>query len=35
MKDDLNVDSPNHGNLEDWAKQGVLLLNATLTCKST
>lgn len=34
MKDDLNVDSPNHGNLEDWAKQGVLLLNATLTVRA-
>ena len=22
---------PNHGNLEKWAKQGILLLNATLT----
>ncbi|MEZ2335494.1 uracil-DNA glycosylase [Mucilaginibacter sp. RCC_168] len=25
---------PNHGNLEDWAKQGVLLLNATLTVRA-
>ncbi|MCK9578010.1 uracil-DNA glycosylase [bacterium] len=25
---------PNHGNLGDWAKQGVLLLNATLTVRS-
>ncbi len=24
----------NHGNLESWAKQGVLLLNATLTVRS-
>ncbi|ALL26090.1 uracil-DNA glycosylase [Canid alphaherpesvirus 1] len=24
---------PNHGYLEDWAKQGVLLLNTTLTVK--
>lgn len=24
---------PDHGNLEKWAKQGVLLLNATLTVK--
>ena len=23
--------TPDHGNLERWAKQGVLLLNATLT----
>lgn len=25
---------PNHGNLEPWAKQGVLLLNATLTVRA-
>jgi uracil-DNA glycosylase len=25
---------PNHGNLEEWAKQGVLLLNATLTVRA-
>jgi uracil-DNA glycosylase len=25
---------PGHGNLEDWAKQGVLLLNATLTVRA-
>lgn len=24
---------PNHGNLEEWAKQGILLLNSTLTVK--
>ncbi len=28
---DLNKDIPESGNLEHWAKQGVLLLNATLT----
>ena len=26
---------PNHGNLEEWAKQGVLLLNATLTVRAS
>ena len=31
IKTDLNLDPPNHGNLEQWAKQGVLLLNASLT----
>ncbi len=31
IKDDLGIDPPNHGNLEHWAKQGVLLLNASLT----
>jgi DNA polymerase, archaea type len=30
LKNDLNVERTN-GNLEDWAKQGVLLLNSTLT----
>jgi uracil-DNA glycosylase len=30
LKADLNVDR-NKGNLEDWAKQGVLLLNTALT----
>jgi uracil-DNA glycosylase len=25
---------PNHGNLEHWARQGVLLLNATLTVRA-
>ena len=28
---DLGTGRPNSGNLERWAKQGVLLLNATLT----
>ena len=31
MKTDLGFNPPNHGNLEKWAKQGVLLLNASLT----
>ena len=31
LKSDLNIDAPLHGNLESWAKQGVLLLNAVLT----
>jgi uracil-DNA glycosylase len=31
IKDDLGIAPPNHGNLEKWAKQGVLLLNASLT----
>ena len=31
IKTDVGIDPPNHGNLEKWAKQGVLLLNASLT----
>lgn len=31
LKTDLGIDAPDHGNLENWAKQGVLLLNTSLT----
>jgi uracil-DNA glycosylase len=31
---DVGVPVPNHGNLEPWARQGVLLLNATLTVRA-
>ncbi len=34
INDDLHVEIPLSGNLERWAKQGVLLLNATLTVKA-
>jgi uracil-DNA glycosylase len=34
IKDDLGRDFPNTGNLERWANQGVLLLNATLTVRA-
>jgi uracil-DNA glycosylase len=30
---DLGINKPNHGCLLKWAKQGVLLLNATLTVR--
>ena len=30
---DLGLPVPNHGNLEAWARQGVLLLNTTLTVR--
>lgn len=35
LKHDLNIDIPRHGNLEGWARQGVLLLNATLTVRAS
>lgn len=31
--DDVGIAEPNHGNLEHWAKQGVLLLNTVLTVR--
>lgn len=31
---DLRIPVPTHGNLEKWAEQGVLLLNATLTVRA-
>ena len=31
LRNDLGIEPPEHGNLEAWAHQGVLLLNATLT----
>ncbi|WP_151894318.1 uracil-DNA glycosylase [Patiriisocius marinistellae] len=34
IKTDLNIDIPGNGNLEHWASQGVLLLNATLTVRA-
>jgi len=33
LENDLGIKSPLHGNLEKWADQGVLLLNATLTVR--
>lgn len=34
LKTDLDIPFPGHGNLEKWARQGVLLLNATLTVQA-
>lgn len=34
IEDDLHIPPPQSGNLERWAKQGVLLLNATLTVRA-
>jgi len=33
IQSDLGLPIPNHGNLESWADQGVMLLNATLTVR--
>ena len=34
LHDDVGVPIPDHGNLESWATQGVLLLNTTLTVRA-
>lgn len=33
LRDDLGIEPPRSGNLESWARQGVLLLNTTLTVR--
>lgn len=33
LKSDLGIQPPSHGNLEHWARQGVLLLNTVLTVR--
>ena len=33
IETDMGIPVPTHGNLEKWAHQGVLLLNATLTVR--
>ena len=35
LKDDLDLEIPSSGNLEHWAEQGVLMLNATLTVRAS
>lgn len=35
LETDLQIKAPNHGYLEYWAKQGVLLLNAVLTVEDS
>ncbi len=35
LESDLGLSRPQHGCLEKWAKQGVLLLNATLTVEAS
>lgn len=34
IQNDLGIKIPNHGNLESWAKQGILLLNSSLTVRA-
>ena len=34
LQSDMNISNPSHGCLISWAKQGVLLLNATLTVEA-
>ena len=33
LRADLGIEPPGHGNLEAWARQGVLLLNTSLTVR--
>ena len=33
LEDDLNINIPDNGDLTRWSKQGVLLLNSTLTVR--
>lgn len=34
LQEDVGMPIPQHGNLEHWAQQGVLLLNASLTVRA-
>ena len=33
LNSDLGISEPNHGELTNWAKQGVLMLNTVLTVR--
>lgn len=33
LNDDVHVTPPNHANLTDWARQGILMLNVVLTVR--
>jgi uracil-DNA glycosylase len=35
LQEDIGISIPNHGNLTHWAKQGVFLLNASLTVRAS
>ncbi|MEM8539670.1 MAG: uracil-DNA glycosylase [Pseudomonadota bacterium] len=34
LEADIGIPAPDHGNLDNWAKQGILLLNAVLTVEA-
>ncbi len=34
LHDDMGIEHPGHGNLEAWARSGVLLLNSVLTVRA-
>lgn len=34
LEDDIQVSTPNHGYLKEWAEQGVFLLNTVLTVRA-
>lgn len=34
LKSDTGIEPPHHGNLEAWARQGLLMLNASLTVEA-
>ncbi len=34
IEDDLQISMPKKGNLDNWSRQGVMLLNATLTVRA-
>ncbi len=33
LEEELGIERPPHGNLEEWAKEGILLLNAVMTVR--
>ncbi len=35
LKEDLGIEPPDHGNLEKWATQGILMLNTILTVRAS